>query len=154
DGVVAAGVRGRNDRPDRMESNAFEVAGMRTDSHRFMLFLHESKKLGAVQSVSGDSEAEVQVKLLLLGSLTGEVRKADKDTWTSLTVTAMPLVRDRKNYDNLPSEQSKIQGLYNIQSAPWWKLTKKITKTDEKGHFTLEGLLPGLEYSIYLSDGD
>jgi hypothetical protein len=154
DGVIAAGVRGSNDRHSPMKSNEFGVAGMRTTSHRLLLFMHEAKKLGALQAVSGDSTEDVQVKLQPLGAMTGEVQKSDNEAWVNLSVIAVPLVPAGKKYDNLPSEQSKIQGSYNIQSAPWWKLTRRTTRTDGKGRFSLDGLLPGLEYTIYVSEGD
>jgi hypothetical protein len=33
-------------------------------------------------------------------------------------------------------------------------LTKRTATTDDKGRFELDGLVPGFEYSIYISDGD
>jgi RNA polymerase sigma factor (sigma-70 family) len=153
DGAIAAGVRGINP-PGAMKSSDFTVGGMRADSHRLLLFLHNGQKLGAIQPVSGDSADPIQVKLQPLGQMTGQVRKGDKEGWAGLSVTAVPLVPDGKKYENLPTEQSRVQGLFNIQPAPWWKLTKRTAKTDANGRFQLEGLLPGLEYTLYVSDGD
>jgi hypothetical protein len=154
DGVMAAGVSGLRDRPGPMKSNEFEVAGMRATSQRLLVFVHDGKKLGAVQAVSGDSADPIQVKLQPLGTVTGEVHKDNKTPWANLTVTALPQVRDAKNFDVPHFEQSKIQGMYNVQPTPWWELTKRTVRTDEKGRFRLEGLLPGLDYRVYCSEGD
>jgi len=154
EGVMAAGVRGLHDRPGPLKSNEFEVGGMRTTSRRLLVFVHDAKKLGAVQAVSGDSTDLVAVKLQPLGTVVGEVHKDNKAPWANLTVTAVPQVRDAKSFDVLHLEQSKIQGIYNIQPAPWWELTRRTVKTDEKGRFRLEGLLPGLDYTVYVSEGD
>src|SRR5262249_1227493 len=154
DGVIAAGVQGIDPPGAAMSSSDFAVGGMRTESHRLLLFLHNGQKLGAIQPVSGDSIDPIRVTLQPLGQMTGEVRKGDKEVWARLSVTALPMVPDAKKYENLPTEQSQIQGLFNIQPAPWWKLTKRTAKTDENGRFQLAGLLPGLEYTVYVSDGD
>jgi RNA polymerase sigma factor (sigma-70 family) len=153
DGVIAAGVRGINP-PGAMTSSDFAVGGLRSESHRLLLFIHNVRKLGAIQPVSGDSTDPIQVTLQPLGQMTGEVHKGDKEGWAGLSVTALPMVPDAKKYENLPTEQSRVQGLFNIQPAPWWKLTKRTAKTDANGRFQLEGLLPGLEYTLYVSDGD
>jgi RNA polymerase sigma factor (sigma-70 family) len=154
DGVTAAGVRGLHERPGPLKSNEFEVAGMRTTSQRLLVFVHDGKKVGAVETVSGDSTDPVQVKLQPLGTITGEVRKDNKAPWANLTVTALPQLRDGRNFDVPRLEQSKIQGIYDIKATPWWELTKRTVKTDEKGQFRLEGLLPGLDYTVYVSEGD
>ena len=57
-------------------------------------------------------------------------------------------------YENLPNEVLKNQGVYGMLRAPWWKLTKRVTVTDADGRFRLSGLVPGFDYTIYISDGD
>src|SRR5262245_38508234 len=150
-GVTAADVIGGM--PRSMTSTDFTLSGMSPTTRRFLLFLDNEKKLGAVQTVSGADKDPVIVKLQPLGSATGVVLKADKKPWDRLTVTAIPFVEDAKQYDNLPTEAMTLQGTSSLTMAPWWKLTRRTATTDDQGRFRLEGLLPGLEYTIYISDG-
>jgi hypothetical protein len=137
-----------------MTTAEFSISGLSSTSRRLLLFLDDGKKLGAVQSISGDTENLITVKLQSLGSAAGAVRRGEKDPLDGLTVTAVPIVSDADKYENLPTEISKMQGLNGMQKAPWWKLTKRTASTDKDGRFRLEGLMPGLEYLIYVSDGD
>ena len=151
-GVLAAGIKGG--RPGPLATAEFELTGLSPSSRRFLLFLDESKKLGAVQTISGDQAGPVKIELQPLGSITGEVARSDKEARSGLSVTAYPIVADADKYENLPSEFSKMQGFNSMQKAPWWSRTKRTATTDKDGRFRLEGLIPGLEYSIYVSDGD
>jgi protocatechuate 3,4-dioxygenase beta subunit len=152
DGVIAAGLR---EGPlALMKSSEFTVGGMGASSRRLLLFMDTEKKLGALQPVVGAETDALRVTLRPLATVTGELRKADKEPWEKLTVTAVPFVPEGDAYDNLPHDVLKNQGVYGMIQAPWWKLTKRVATTDEKGRFRLEGLLPGLEYTIFVSDGD
>jgi protocatechuate 3,4-dioxygenase beta subunit len=151
-GVVAAGIKGGM--PGPLTTAEFNLSGMSSTSRRLLLFLDDGKKLGAIQPVSGDVADPVAVKLQPLASAHGEVRLTDNKSPAGLTVTAFPTIADAEKYENLPSETSKMQGLLGMQKAPWWKLTKRTATTDKDGRFRLEGLIPGLQYAIYVSDGD
>jgi RNA polymerase sigma factor (sigma-70 family) len=151
-GVVAAGLRGGL--PGPMKSSEFTIGGLGATSRRLVLFMDADKKLGAVQPVSGTETDPLAIKLQPLGSATGEVQRDDKSPWAGLNVTAVPYMSDADKYDNLPYEILQNQGVFGMRRAPWWKLTKRAATTDAKGRFRLDGLMPGLEYTIFFSDGD
>jgi hypothetical protein len=69
-------------------------------------------------------------------------------------VIALPGLPPAEKYENLPHETLKSQGRFGMVRAPWWKLTRRTATTDADGRFRLEGLVPGLEYTLYVSDGD
>jgi len=152
-GVLAAGLKSGPLSP--LASSEFTVSGMNAGSHRLLLFMHEEKKLGAVHSISGDGTEPIKVELQPLGSIAGVVHTMEKKPWAGLTVTVLPWVPGAARYDNLPHEVFRYQGgAMGLISAPWWKLTKRVVKTDTDGRFRLDGLVPGLEYTIYITDGD
>jgi len=151
-GVVAAGIKGGMSGP--LKTAEFNLSGMSSTSRRLLLFLDDGKKLGAIEPVTGDGSDPLTIKLQSLGSAGGEVRLGEKSSPAGLTVTAIPYVADANKYENLPTETLKQQGRLGMQKAPWLKLTKRTTNTEKDGRFRLEGLIPGLEYSIHVSDGD
>ena len=152
-GVTAAGISS-DDPPGPLKSHEFTVSGMAEHTQRMLLFIHDGKKLGALQPITGSGNDPLTIKLQPLGSATGEVRMADDGPLTRATVTAVPFFPDAKKYENLPSEAMKFQGTFSAMRSLWWKLTKRTAKTDDNGRFRLDGLMPGLEYTFYVSDGD
>jgi RNA polymerase sigma factor (sigma-70 family) len=152
-GAIAAGVRSDGP-PAAMKSSEFVVAGMGDKSQRMLLFFHEKEKLGALQEVRGTGGDALVVKLQPLVSARGIVRKDDKGPWSGLTVTALPRLANADKYENLPTDAMKRQGVYGLQKSLWWKLTKRTATTDDDGRFRLDNLLPGIDYTLYISDGD
>ncbi len=151
-GAHAAGVR-VSEPPARLASAEVTLTALQPDGKRLLVFLHREKNLGTTQTVEGSSTKPLTVKLQPLGSLIGEVQDEDGKPWKKLTVTAYPMLDDR-GYENLPYEFFGYQGVNALTKAPWWSLTKRTTTTDEKGRFRLDGLIPGLKYTVYISDGD
>lgn len=151
-GVFAGGLRGGPLQP--LKSSEFTIAGMGATSKRVLVIMDAEKKSGALQTIAGDDNKELTIKLQPLGAAIGEVTTDGKLPSSNLIVTAVPLLPDDQQYENLPYETMKNQGRYAMIKAPFWRLTKRETKTDDKRRFRLEGLVPGLEYTIYVSDGD
>jgi len=152
-GVTVAGLR-PGSLPCAMPSSEFILPQFSATSRRLLLFLHDEKKLGFLQAVAGSDTEPVTAKLQPLGSVSGEVRTRGKKPWGGLTVTAQPRIIDADKYDNVPIEVLNHQGFVDMQPAPWLKLTKRTSTTGADGRFHIDGLFPGLEYSIYISDGD
>lgn len=151
-GVKAAGLTAGSP-PSVLGSADFNLSGLRAANSRLLIFIHDEKKLGAVVPVAGDSTDSITVKVAPLGTAAGQVSRA-KDTIAGLTVTAIPDVVDPKRFENLPTDTLKFQGTFGMQRGPWRSWTTRTTKTDADGKFKLEGLLPGLTYTIHVSDGD
>ena len=101
----------------------------------------------------GEPDA-IRVKLAPLGSAAGRVFKGDKEPGTGFTVTAIASVPDARKYENLPNDATKVQGVYGIENAPWRKWTTRTATADAEGKFELKGMVPGLTYTVYVSDGD
>src|SRR5262249_24389470 len=107
-----------------------------------------------VRTVSGDEADALRIKLTPLGSITGRVLRGDKEPGAGFTVTAISSAPDAGKYENLPHDAMKVQGLYGMENAPWRKWTNRKRTGDADGKFELKDLLPGLTYTVYLSDGD
>jgi hypothetical protein len=152
-GATAAGLT-VDGGPKLLDAADFSMPAPRPGTTRLLVLLHEAKKLGAVVPVSGDSSEPVEIKLAPLGSVTGRVHRSPAEAKAGLTVTAIPDVRDARRFENLPTVTRKFQGTYGMLRGPWDKWTTRTTKTDGEGRFSLEGLLPGLTYTIHVSDGD
>jgi RNA polymerase sigma factor (sigma-70 family) len=152
-GAKAAGF-GFEGLPKVMNTADFTMTGLRTGRKRLVLVVHESKKLGAVVPVNGDEPDAMRIKLAPLGSAAGRVLKGNDEPGAGFTVTAVASITDAGKFENLPNDVMKVQGLYGMQNAPWRKWTNRTGTADADGKFELKDLLPGLTYTIYVSDGD
>lgn len=140
--------------PKVLPAAEFTMTAPRPGAQRLVIVIHEEKKLAAVHPVSGDSTDPVTVKLAPRGSATGRVMKSATEPGARYTITAVASIPDGSKYDNLPNHTMKVQGLFGISSGPWRGWTNRTVKTDENGRFTVDNLLPGLSYTVYVSDGD
>jgi RNA polymerase sigma factor (sigma-70 family) len=150
--VYAAGLVPYEEVPQPMKASAFTLTGL-GERKRILVFLQREKKLGAATVVRGDSEDPVAVKLQPLGTVEGTVLDADGKPWAGLKVKVMPEV-PREDYDNLPFEQRGIQGNFGIHRALWGEFLYHDATTDKDGRFRVEGVLSGVDFVVYVSDGD
>src|SRR5262249_38725382 len=120
---------------------------------RILVFLHPEKKLGGVTVVSGDSVDPVTVKLQPLGAVEGTVLDGDGKPWAGLRVKVRP-AELRDDYDNLGYQQRDIQGNFSIYRGLPNKFLSRDVTTDKEGRFRVDGVLPGVDFDVYVSDGD
>jgi hypothetical protein len=80
--------------------------------------------------------------------------KSPTEPGAGFTVTAVASVSAGSKFDNLPNHTMKLQGVYGISRGPWRDWTTRKVTADKDGRFKLDGLLPGLTYTVYVSDGD
>jgi hypothetical protein len=151
-GVTGAGLEAGGP-PTALATADFTLTGPRAGTSRLLIFIHKEKKFGAVWPISGDSTGPLTVELAPLGSAAGRVSRAN-ETVAGLLVTAIPNIPDAKRFENLPTDTLKFQGTYGMQRGPWRSWTTRTTKTAADGKFKLDGLLPGLTYTIHVSDGE
>ncbi len=136
-----------------MKTPTFELPPL-SERKRILLFLLPDKKLGAVAVATGDADERLTVKLQPLGSLTGQVVDADGKAWPGLKVLLTPVNQRRGTYDNLPLELRVFQGVGGYYLGLWSDFIGRTAVTDADGRFKLESVLPGVDFVLYVSDGD
>jgi RNA polymerase sigma factor (sigma-70 family) len=124
-------------------SAEFTVRGLDPHGSRLVVVFSPEKKLGKVRVVRGDEAGLLEFRLEPLSSLTGRVLDADGRPRAGLTMRA-DLSRDGKDGARLPN-----QLLFNV--AIWGKHLELKAVTDAEGKFCLDGLLPGLKYTLVVS---
>jgi RNA polymerase sigma factor (sigma-70 family) len=124
---------------------SFRVRGCDPAHPRTLVFLHPEKKLGRVQVVRGDEHGPLRIRLQPLSAATGRILSSDGRPQADLRVRAQP---SRKDVDDnlLPTLFQLEQGLQANRLDPQGT-------TDAGGRFRLDGLVPGLEYTLEVSDG-
>jgi RNA polymerase sigma factor (sigma-70 family) len=127
-------------------SATFAVRGLDVRRPRTVVVFSPEKKLGAVQVVRGDEAGPLQVRLGPLSSLTGRALGADGDPRAGLRVSAT-LSRTGEGTAGLPAQ-------FFLTADRWVAHLEPKATTDAEGKFRLDGLLPGLKYTLVVSDGE
>jgi hypothetical protein len=126
------------------DSPAFTVRGLDVRRPRTVVLFSADKKLGKAQVVRGDEAGPLQVRLEPLSSLTGRLLDADGRPWPGLPVRAL-LSRKGEDAARLPVQ-------FFITRGTWVANLERSAKTDDEGKFRLDGLLPGLRYTLVVSE--
>jgi RNA polymerase sigma factor (sigma-70 family) len=126
-------------------SATFAVRGLDVRRPRTVVVYSAEKKLGKVLVVRGDEPGPLRVRLEQLSSLTGRVLGADGRSRAGLQVSAT-LSQTGEDAARLP-----LTLLFN--AGRWRGDLEPTATTDAKGKFRLDGLLPGLKYTLVVRDG-
>jgi hypothetical protein len=109
------------------------------------VFFHPEKKLGKVQVVRDGQPAPLQVRLDALGSATGRILDADGRPCPGLTVHAR-ISQKPEDTDHIP--------LYILFDGEWRQRLEVRGTTDAGGKFRLDGLMPGLKYTLEVRESE
>jgi hypothetical protein len=151
EGVYVAGLTS-NERAEVLKSAAFAVTGL-GEGNRIIIFIQPEKKLGCVTVVQGGKGEPIVAKLESLGSIEGRVQDEQGMPCGGFKVKLTP-ERPRENYENLPDEFITFQGMSAIYRGLWSTVIGRDAVTDKDGRFKLEGVLPGVDFDFFVSDGD
>jgi RNA polymerase sigma factor (sigma-70 family) len=135
-GVEAAGVQGASEQvPTTFRTEAFTVYALDPTRPRTVYFRHAEKNLVGTIALRGDETEAPVVKMQAGAAVVGRV----------LDATGKPLARLGVNIQFAESEPDSLIRQHNLYH---WD---KPPITDANGHFRLEGLFPGLEFSVFAS---
>jgi protocatechuate 3,4-dioxygenase beta subunit len=137
----------RNNSSWRMphESPTFTVRGLDARQQRTVVVYSAEKKLGKAQAVRGDEAGPITVRLQPLSSLTGRVLDADGRPWAGVRVEA--------TLDGKGDNGARLPVQFFITRGSWVANLEGKATTDADGKFRLDGLLPGLKYTLLVSEG-
>jgi len=127
------------------ESPTFTVRGLDARQQRTVVVYSAEKKLGKAQVVRGDEAGAIAVRLQPLSSLTGRVLDADGRPWAGVHVEAM--------LDGKGDNGARLPVQLFITTGTWAAHLEGKATTDADGKFRLDGLLPGLKYTLLASEG-
>jgi hypothetical protein len=127
-------------------SPTFTVRGLDARQSRTVVVYRAEKKLGKAQVVRGDEVEPVRVRLEPLSSLTGRVLDAAGRPMSGLHVRAT-LGRTKEDLDRLPVQ-------FFITAGTWAAKLEGKARTDADGKFRLDGLLPGLKYTLVVREDE
>jgi hypothetical protein len=100
---------------------------------------HPGKKLGGTATVRGDEDRPVVVRLAPLSDITGRFVTADGKPVAGASVLIDPA--------------EEVEGLRAFLSLRFGGGVRSRLKTAADGTFTVQGVLPGIEYTVRMSKG-
>jgi RNA polymerase sigma factor (sigma-70 family) len=126
------------------ESPTFSMRGLDGRRSRMVVVFSAEKKLGKAQVVRGDEAGTVPIRLEPLSSVTGRVLDAGGRPLAGVHVRAT--LEGKGDYGACLPVQ------FFITSATWAEKLEPKGTTDADGKFRLNGLLPGLKYTLLVSE--
>jgi hypothetical protein len=136
--------------PERVKGSTFTAVGLNPKQPRYLVFLQPEKKLGKVQLVRGDEAGDLVVKLEPLGAVTGVARTKEGKPAADKHVLVMGS-QAFLSYKDLPIDLLQNQREQRRMGRLIRWLPEGV-KTDTEGKFRVEGLLPGLKYTLWVTD--
>jgi hypothetical protein len=150
-GVQVAGLTS-DERAQVLKGASFAVTGL-SEGKRVFIFMHPEKKLGCLTVVQGGEGEPIVARLQPLGAIEGRIVDEQGMPCSSFKVKLTPEM-PREKYENLPHEFNTFQGTSAIYRGLWSNLIGRDAVTDKDGRFKLDGVLPGVDFDFYVSDGD
>jgi hypothetical protein len=150
-GVEVAGQYACYRLTQKLKAAEFTLNGLRDGRTRILVFLDPKRKLGKAQEVRGGDEGPLAVRLEPLGTLTGRVVDTEGRPLAGHKVAAFPDLRG-KGYENLPEELHPFARDLGLAEGAWYDFTGRRVVTDAEGRFRLEGLLPGIPYTVVAAE--
>jgi RNA polymerase sigma factor (sigma-70 family) len=132
DGKPLTGVRVRgltsNGSAWRTQAAAsFAVANWNPVRPRRLEFRHDERQLAGYAELRADSKGPVRVRLQTWGTITGRVLNEDGKPWAEVTIVTQAAASEPES------------GSFGTVSV----------RTDQEGRFRVEGVVPGLEYTLH-----
>lgn len=148
DGFFVAGLTGSpmilSNQLELHKKPTFQVRGFDPGRPRTLIFIHPEKKLGKVVVVRENPRERLQVRLESLGAVAGRVLDSEGRPRAGLHVR----VEISREDDNL------LPTLSLFEHARWHYHLDPTAETDAEGKFRLDGLMPGLKYTLLIGEGD
>jgi hypothetical protein len=117
----------------RLSADTATVYGLGPGKQRRIIVLHPWMNLGAQAQITGNEPAPVTIKLEPTGTISGQFLDADGNPIAAADVSILP-------------DDHVAQLLYHQVSH---ETRAFIVKTDARGCFTLENIIPGIAYYIH-----
>lgn len=134
----------------RLKDASFTAVGLNPKEPRLLVFVHPEKKLGKIFEVRGDEEGDLIVKLDPLCSATGRVVNADGSGATGLFINTVP-PRRIADYKRLPMTLLNTGPINYLSRSEQSKWLPAAVAVDNDGKFQIDGLLPGINYDIWVT---
>jgi hypothetical protein len=128
------------------DTPTFTVRGLDARRPRTVVVFSPEKKLGKAQVVRGGEVGPLEVRLAPLSSLTGRVLGAAGRPRAGLNVYA--------TLSRVGDDGARLPVQFFITSGTWAANLERKAATDAEGKFRLDGLLPGLKYTLVVSEGE
>jgi RNA polymerase sigma factor (sigma-70 family) len=129
--------------PRKLETARFTATGLSPREPRALVFYHHEKQLSKLVRVKADEGGPLTVRLEPLGGITGRVLDANGRPWAGLTVL-LELNRSVLTNKDVPFE-------FLISETPF--TPRAQVTTDKDGRFQFKGVVPGMPYNLFVSEG-
>jgi RNA polymerase sigma factor (sigma-70 family) len=132
--------------PEPQPEANFQIGNVVRGKKRDLVFLHDQRKLARVYRLQGDETEPLTIRLEPLGSLRGRLIRPDGQPDADRIVQVRFEPTSPLGANLTASVRNSYQG--------WHKLLTAKAKSDEKGHFRVEGLVPGIPYYLVVMNKD
>jgi RNA polymerase sigma factor (sigma-70 family) len=133
----------------RLKGAEFTATGLNPKDPRCLVIIHPEKKLGKIFEVRGDEKGDLTIPVEPLGSVAGRLLNSDGSAGAGLNVAPYP-PRRFADYKRLPFDlqrQAANRVGFGKEEGKW---LPTAATTDKDGKFQLDGLLPGMDYELWI----